>query len=260
MMSSTRRQADRGIRPLLHSKRAEAALIVVGGLARLATIGAFAASAAVPAFPDNIVVFPDRDFVTVEGYQDHIGETATVEVTPRRHGHRLRQGRRRGGRRRVRDQPSRRRLLGRGHRPEGHAGHPARRRRVDLVRRRRGRRHDRRRTPTSPGIDRTGRRHHAHRHRPRRLRRQPGADRAAHRQPRPHRHRGRPARHPRRPRRADPGAPRAATRPAWSSRRRHVHRDVRVRRPGRRADRGQPAAASASWPGRRRTPTATARA
>ncbi|RAM37011.1 chitobiase/beta-hexosaminidase C-terminal domain-containing protein [Arthrobacter globiformis] len=40
-----------------------------------------AANAAVPAFPDNIVVFPDRDFVTIEGYQDHIGETATVKVT-----------------------------------------------------------------------------------------------------------------------------------------------------------------------------------
>ncbi|CAI3798043.1 fibronectin type III domain-containing protein [Pseudarthrobacter sp. MM222] len=39
-----------------------------------------AASAAVPNFPDNLVVFPDRDFVTIEGYQDHIGETATVEV------------------------------------------------------------------------------------------------------------------------------------------------------------------------------------
>lgn len=40
-----------------------------------------AANAAVPAFPDNVVVFPDRDFVTIEGYQDHIGETATVTVT-----------------------------------------------------------------------------------------------------------------------------------------------------------------------------------
>ncbi|RJT74348.1 hypothetical protein D6T63_18695 [Arthrobacter cheniae] len=39
-----------------------------------------AANAAVPAFPDNVVVFPDRDFVTIEGYQDHIGETATVTV------------------------------------------------------------------------------------------------------------------------------------------------------------------------------------
>jgi hypothetical protein len=38
------------------------------------------ATAAVPTFPDNLVVFPDRDFVTVEGYQDHIGETATVDI------------------------------------------------------------------------------------------------------------------------------------------------------------------------------------
>ncbi len=39
------------------------------------------ASAAVPSFPDNIVVFPDRDFVSVEGYSAHAGETALVEVT-----------------------------------------------------------------------------------------------------------------------------------------------------------------------------------
>ncbi|WP_104179681.1 fibronectin type III domain-containing protein [Arthrobacter sp. B0490] len=39
-----------------------------------------AANAAVPAFPDNLVVFPDRDFVTIEGYQDRTGQTATVEV------------------------------------------------------------------------------------------------------------------------------------------------------------------------------------
>lgn len=40
-----------------------------------------AASAAVPVFPDNLVVFPDRDFITIEGYQDRIGQTATVEVS-----------------------------------------------------------------------------------------------------------------------------------------------------------------------------------
>lgn len=39
------------------------------------------ANAAVPAFPNNLVVFPDRDFVTIEGFQDRVGETATVEVT-----------------------------------------------------------------------------------------------------------------------------------------------------------------------------------
>jgi hypothetical protein len=39
------------------------------------------ASAAVPAFPDNIAVFPDRDFVSIEGYSGHAGETATIKVT-----------------------------------------------------------------------------------------------------------------------------------------------------------------------------------
>jgi Fibronectin type III domain len=38
------------------------------------------ATAAVPTFPDNLVVFPDRDFISVEGFQDHVGETATVEI------------------------------------------------------------------------------------------------------------------------------------------------------------------------------------
>jgi hypothetical protein len=39
------------------------------------------AAAAAPTFPDNVVVFPERDFVTIEGYQDHIGQDATVTVT-----------------------------------------------------------------------------------------------------------------------------------------------------------------------------------
>jgi hypothetical protein len=62
------------------SKRTAGAAFA-GGVASLATVGAIVASAAVPTFPDNVVVFPDRDFVTIEGYQDHIGETATVSVT-----------------------------------------------------------------------------------------------------------------------------------------------------------------------------------
>jgi len=49
--------------------------------ARAAAGSAIIADAAVPAFPNNVVVFPDRDFVTIEGYQTHIGETALVEVT-----------------------------------------------------------------------------------------------------------------------------------------------------------------------------------
>jgi hypothetical protein len=80
MISSTRRKADRGVTPF-RTKRGKALLALAGGLAPLATIGAIAASAAVPAFPDNIVVFPDRDFVTVEGYQNHLGETATLKIS-----------------------------------------------------------------------------------------------------------------------------------------------------------------------------------
>ena len=51
------------------------------GVAGVVAFGTGVASAAVPTFPDNVVVFPNRDFVTIEGYQDHIGETATMEVT-----------------------------------------------------------------------------------------------------------------------------------------------------------------------------------
>src|SRR4051812_26045800 len=60
------------------SKRAAVAALSVMALGGT---GAVVAQAAVPSFPDNVVVFPDRDFVTIEGYQDHIGEQATVTVT-----------------------------------------------------------------------------------------------------------------------------------------------------------------------------------
>ncbi|WP_207454415.1 fibronectin type III domain-containing protein [Herbiconiux sp. SYSU D00978] len=43
-------------------------------------VGIPGASAAVPSFPDNLVVFPERDFITVEGYQQHVGKTALIEV------------------------------------------------------------------------------------------------------------------------------------------------------------------------------------
>jgi hypothetical protein len=55
--------------------------LLVTGFAATGAAGAIVADAAPPAFPDNVVVFPDRDFVTIEGYQNHIGETALVEVT-----------------------------------------------------------------------------------------------------------------------------------------------------------------------------------
>src|SRR3954452_23390539 len=69
-----------GARRLHFTKRTAAAAF--GGGTSLASVGAIVASAAVvPTFPDNGVVFPDRDFVTIEGYQDHVGETGTVTVS-----------------------------------------------------------------------------------------------------------------------------------------------------------------------------------
>src|SRR4051794_31923567 len=60
-------------------------VIGVGAVAGLTVTGLVmtgpAASAAVAVFPNNVVVFPDRDFVSVEGYKDHAGETATLTVT-----------------------------------------------------------------------------------------------------------------------------------------------------------------------------------
>ncbi|MFN0026395.1 MAG: fibronectin type III domain-containing protein [Acidimicrobiales bacterium] len=54
-----------------------ASLVGIG----LATAPGSPAAAAVPAFPDNIVVFPDRDFMGIEGYTDYIGQTVLIEVT-----------------------------------------------------------------------------------------------------------------------------------------------------------------------------------
>jgi hypothetical protein len=39
------------------------------------------AFAVVPTAPDNLLVFPNRDFVAIEGYTSHKGEVATIEVT-----------------------------------------------------------------------------------------------------------------------------------------------------------------------------------
>ncbi len=58
------------------------AVAMVAGIAATgAASTAIVAQADPPAFPNNVVVFPDRDFVTIEGYQTHIGEEALVEVT-----------------------------------------------------------------------------------------------------------------------------------------------------------------------------------
>ena len=62
--------------------RAAAAGVVAVALAAAGSlVWAAPASAAVPVFPDNIVTFPDRDFVSIEGYELDAGKTMTVTVT-----------------------------------------------------------------------------------------------------------------------------------------------------------------------------------
>src|SRR6478735_8746843 len=61
--------------------RAALGVGTAAGLAATTLVTMQPATAAVPTFPNNVVVFPDRDFVSVEGYADHAGETATLEVT-----------------------------------------------------------------------------------------------------------------------------------------------------------------------------------
>jgi hypothetical protein len=80
-MQTAHTGAGRRPRHLPRLTRARIAAIAVGVAATATAGGVVVANAAVPAFPDNVVVFPDRDFVTIEGYQDHIGEQATVTVT-----------------------------------------------------------------------------------------------------------------------------------------------------------------------------------
>ena len=45
-------------------------------LAIVMSVLAGSASAAVPVFPDNLVVFPNRDFLSAKGFQDHVGRVA----------------------------------------------------------------------------------------------------------------------------------------------------------------------------------------
>jgi hypothetical protein len=55
-------------------------LAVVLATSGAGVLNARSASAAVPTFPDNVLVFPNRDFVSVAGYAEHAGQTATVNV------------------------------------------------------------------------------------------------------------------------------------------------------------------------------------
>ncbi|MFH9978978.1 fibronectin type III domain-containing protein [Streptomyces sp. NPDC017179] len=61
-------------------KRTAAAGLVISGVVISASMAPVTAQAAVPVFPDNITIFPDRDFVSVDGFSEHAGEQVTVEV------------------------------------------------------------------------------------------------------------------------------------------------------------------------------------
>jgi hypothetical protein len=54
--------------------------VALTGIAASFLVPSGVSNAAPPPFPNNIVVFPDRDFVTVEGFQNRVGQTATLEV------------------------------------------------------------------------------------------------------------------------------------------------------------------------------------
>jgi hypothetical protein len=65
------------------SRRAGRTLLA-GGLAIASATGgvlvAGSASAAVPTFPDNITIFPNRDFISIDGFSSHAGQDVTVQV------------------------------------------------------------------------------------------------------------------------------------------------------------------------------------
>lgn len=68
--------------PTRRRRRVLAGLTAATLVATAASVlSAGTAFAAVPTAPDNLLVFPNRDFVTIEGYQSHKGEVATIEVT-----------------------------------------------------------------------------------------------------------------------------------------------------------------------------------
>jgi hypothetical protein len=89
-MSRSSTTARSGRAPTSHhpsrvARRTKVAAAAAATALSLGALGAWAnsagaAAAPVPTFPDNIVVFPDRDFVSVEGYEERAGQEATLEV------------------------------------------------------------------------------------------------------------------------------------------------------------------------------------
>ncbi len=83
-------RADSGDRTAIRRRRAKP--IVRAGIAAALLVGlpsvlvggpsaAGAVTANLPVFPNNIMVFPNRDFVSLEGFIEHAGESGLVEVT-----------------------------------------------------------------------------------------------------------------------------------------------------------------------------------
>jgi hypothetical protein len=66
--------------PGRRGRRAALTGVALTGVAASFLVPSGISNAAPPAFPNNIVVFPNRDFVTVEGFQNRVGQTATLEV------------------------------------------------------------------------------------------------------------------------------------------------------------------------------------
>jgi len=70
-----------GVPPRGLLRRALAVWVSIATVAALMVVPAQTVFAAVPADPDNILIFPDRDFISVAGYENHVGETALLELT-----------------------------------------------------------------------------------------------------------------------------------------------------------------------------------
>ncbi len=66
--------------PGRRARKATLTGVALTGIAASFLVPSGVSNAAPPAAPHNIVVFPDRDFVTVEGFQNRVGQTATLEV------------------------------------------------------------------------------------------------------------------------------------------------------------------------------------
>jgi len=60
--------------------RALVASVLLTGTVVVGVNADHASAVGVPTFPDNLVIFPDRDFLSVEGFDAHIGENALVQV------------------------------------------------------------------------------------------------------------------------------------------------------------------------------------